>query len=37
MECKYRVILSIDGGGIRGVVPLKILTYIQEQVSKLDP
>jgi patatin-like phospholipase/acyl hydrolase len=36
MECKYRVILSIDGGGIRGVVPLKILTYIQEQVSKMD-
>ncbi len=36
MECKYRVILSIDGGGIRGVVPLKILTYIQDQVAKMD-
>jgi len=36
MECKYRVILSIDGGGIRGVVPLKILTYIQDQVSQMD-
>jgi len=36
MECKYRVILSIDGGGIRGVVPLKILTYIQGQVAEMD-
>jgi uncharacterized protein len=37
MECKYRVILSLDGGGIRGVVPLKILTYIQSQVSDIEP
>jgi uncharacterized protein len=36
MQCKYRVILSIDGGGIRGVVPLRILTYIQEEVSKME-
>ena len=36
MQCKYRVILSIDGGGIRGVVPLKILSYIQNQVSQMD-
>jgi patatin-like phospholipase/acyl hydrolase len=36
MQCKYRVILSIDGGGIRGVVPLRILAHIQEHVSKMD-
>jgi patatin-like phospholipase/acyl hydrolase len=36
MECKYRVVLSIDGGGIRGVVPLRILSYIQDEVSKMD-
>lgn len=36
MQCKYRVILSIDGGGIRGVVPLKILTHIQDQVAQMD-
>lgn len=36
MQCKYRVILSLDGGGIKGVVPLKILTHIQEHISKID-
>ncbi|MFA7274029.1 MAG: patatin-like phospholipase family protein [Crocinitomicaceae bacterium] len=36
MQCKYRVILSIDGGGIRGVVPLRILTHIQDQVAQMD-
>jgi patatin-like phospholipase/acyl hydrolase len=36
MQCKYRVILSLDGGGIKGVVPLKILSHIQSQVAEID-
>lgn len=36
MVCKYRVVLSIDGGGIKGVVPLKILTALQNQIAALD-
>jgi patatin-like phospholipase/acyl hydrolase len=36
MHCKYRVILSIDGGGIRGVVPLKILSHIQDEITQID-
>lgn len=36
MHCKYRVILSIDGGGIRGLVPLRLLSYIQEEIHKID-
>lgn len=37
MKCEYRIIVSIDGGGIRGVVPLKILACIQELAHELDP
>jgi patatin-like phospholipase/acyl hydrolase len=37
MECKYRVILSIDGGGIKGVVPLKILADLQKEIASIDP
>ena len=36
MQCKYRVILSLDGGGIRGLIPLKILSYIQSQIEEMD-
>lgn len=25
MSCTYRIVLSIDGGGVRGIIPLKIL------------
>ena len=28
-------ILSIDGGGIRGVLPAQILIYVEEKLSKL--
>lgn len=36
MQCKYRVILSLDGGGIKGLVPLKILSHIQSQIAEID-
>lgn len=36
MQCKYRTILSIDGGGIRGVMPLTILNYIENQFKHID-
>jgi patatin-like phospholipase/acyl hydrolase len=37
MPCKYRVVVSIDGGGIRGVVPLKMLSHLQDSISAIDP
>lgn len=36
MFCKYRVILSIDGCGMRGVIPLRILDYLHQSMSSLD-
>lgn len=33
MQCKYRVIVSIDGGGIRGILPLVILDHIEKKVK----
>lgn len=36
MQCRYRTILSIDGGGIRGILPLLILQHIQSEFSKID-
>lgn len=36
MRCKYRTILSIDGGGIRGVIPLTILSYIENKFKGID-
>ncbi|HEX7757592.1 MAG TPA: patatin-like phospholipase family protein, partial [Niabella sp.] len=29
-------ILSLDGGGIRGIIPGVILTYIEQQLQKQD-
>ncbi|KAF5955723.1 hypothetical protein HYC85_008579 [Camellia sinensis] len=29
-------ILSIDGGGIRGIIPATILTYLESQLQELD-
>jgi len=37
MICKYRVVLSVDGGGIRGIIPLRILEYLQEAFAEIDP
>lgn len=34
MKCKYRIIVSIDGGGIRGVLPLVILDHIQKKLKE---
>ena len=28
-------ILSIDGGGIRGIIPARILVYVEEQIKRL--
>lgn len=36
MLCKYRVVLSIDGGGIRGIIPLRILDYLYQQLKQID-
>ena len=33
---KKITILSIDGGGIRGIIPCIILRYIEEQIQLLD-
>ncbi|XP_059638928.1 patatin-like protein 2 [Cornus florida] len=33
---KYITILSIDGGGIRGIIPATILHYMEEQFQELD-
>ena len=35
MNCKYkRKILSIDGGGIRGIIPAMILADIEKETGK---
>lgn len=36
MVCKYRVVLSVDGGGIRGIVPLRILEFLQDAFKEID-
>ncbi|XP_047336451.1 patatin-like protein 2 [Impatiens glandulifera] len=33
---KLITILSIDGGGIRGIIPATILTYLEAQLKELD-
>jgi patatin-like phospholipase/acyl hydrolase len=37
MQCRYRVVVSIDGGGIRGILPLRLIEYIQNTISEYDP
>lgn len=36
MHCRYRVVVSIDGGGIRGILPLRFIEHIQETISLFD-
>ncbi|MCE3297225.1 MAG: hypothetical protein K0R65_2939 [Crocinitomicaceae bacterium] len=36
MFCKYRILLSIDGAGIKGIIPLKILNYLHQSMIQLD-
>ena len=36
MVCKYRVVLSIDGGAARGIVPLRILSFLQDSVKSIE-
>ncbi len=36
MQCKYRVVVSIDGGGIRGILALRMIEYIQSIISDFD-
>lgn len=36
MFCKYRILLTIDGAGIKGLIPLKILDYLHKSMVQLD-
>jgi patatin-like phospholipase/acyl hydrolase len=36
MVCKYRVVLSIDGGGIKGLIPLRIITHLDSIFKNID-
>ncbi|KAM0905186.1 hypothetical protein ACQ4PT_017551 [Festuca glaucescens] len=33
---KLVTVLSIDGGGIRGIIPATILAFLEEELKKLD-
>lgn len=37
MVCKYRVVISIDGGGIRGLIPLRIIAHLERIFKEIDP
>lgn len=37
MVCKYRVVLSVDGGGIRGLIPLRIIAHLNRILKDIDP
>lgn len=37
MVCKYRVVLSVDGGGIRGLIPLRIIAHLDSIFKDIDP
>jgi patatin-like phospholipase/acyl hydrolase len=37
MSCKYRVVISIDGGGKKGLIPLRLLSFLEEQLNTYIP
>jgi uncharacterized protein len=37
MNCKYRVIVSIDGGGKKGLIPLRFLSFLEERLNEFSP
>lgn len=37
MTCKYRVVVSIDGGGKKGLIPLRFLSFLEEQLNEYVP
>jgi uncharacterized protein len=36
MSCTYRILISVDGGGVRGVIPLSILDHVYSFLNKED-
>jgi len=34
-ECGYKIVLSIDGGGIRGIIPLIMLDHIEQNLKDI--
>jgi len=37
MTCKYRVVVAIDGGGKKGLIPLRFLSFLEEQLNEFVP
>lgn len=37
MTCKYRVVIAIDGGGKKGLIPLRFLSFLEEQLNEFIP
>lgn len=37
MTCKYRVVVAIDGGGKKGLIPLRFLSFLEAQLNEYMP
>lgn len=37
MNCKYRVVVSIDGGGKKGLIPLRFLSFLESRLNAYSP
>jgi len=37
MTCKYRVVVAIDGGGKKGLIPLRFLSFLEAQLNEFVP
>lgn len=35
-KVKLITVLSIDGGGVRGIIPATVLAFLEEELKKLD-